>query len=70
MFSRNRRVLSETFDAHAAAVRSWLDKLVIGMNLCPWAGKADESGGIRVPCRVGPMNCIVKVALFRLDVAG
>eukprot|EP00439_Symbiodinium_sp_Y106_P059916 s348_g8.t2 len=53
MFSRNRRVLSETFDAHAAAVRSWLDKLVIGMNLCPWAGKADESGGIRVVTSLG-----------------
>ena len=63
MFSRSRRVLSETFDEHAAAVRSWLDKLVIGMNLCPWAGKTDESGGIRVPCRVGRMNCTVNIAM-------
>lgn len=53
MFSRSRRVLSETFDEHAAAVRSWLDKLVIGMNLCPWAGKTDESGGIRVVTSLG-----------------
>ena len=44
-----KRPATCAIDEHAAAVKTWLGKLVIGMNLCPWAKTAEESGGIKVP---------------------
>lgn len=35
-------------DAHATAVQMWLDTMIIGMGLCPWAKPANEAGGIRI----------------------
>lgn len=34
--------------AHAAAVNQWIDTLVLGHGLCPWAGPARDQGGLRV----------------------
>ncbi|CAE8612837.1 unnamed protein product [Polarella glacialis] len=35
-------------DDHSMAVRRWLDSMVIGLGLCPWAQPADEAGSIRI----------------------
>lgn len=33
---------------HAVAVQRWLDEFVVGMGFCPWAGTAQDAGGVRV----------------------
>ncbi|CAJ1456237.1 unnamed protein product [Effrenium voratum] len=46
---QRRRVLrAAREDDHAVAVRNWLQKLVIGMNFCPWAKSVNEDNGIKV----------------------
>mmetsp|Transcript_122496 Transcript_122496/g.346394 ORF Transcript_122496/g.346394 Transcript_122496/m.346394 type:complete len:343 (+) Transcript_122496:26-1054(+) len=35
-------------DAHALAMRRWVDEFVIGLGFCPWAKPADEAGRIRI----------------------
>eukprot|EP00929_Paragymnodinium_shiwhaense_P107188 TRINITY_DN73253_c0_g1_i2.p1 TRINITY_DN73253_c0_g1~~TRINITY_DN73253_c0_g1_i2.p1 ORF type:complete len:347 (-),score=69.76 TRINITY_DN73253_c0_g1_i2:325-1365(-) len=41
-----RAAVADTQDCRA--VRSWLDKMVVGMDFCPWAAPADEAGGLRL----------------------
>lgn len=43
-----RRAIGEAAQ-HTAAVRRWLDRLIVGEDFCPWARGARDRGGLRVP---------------------
>lgn len=43
-----RCAVMEDDDEHALAVRQWVNKFIIGLNFCPWAGPAGEAGGLRI----------------------
>ncbi len=43
----NQTVADEAADPFIAATRTWLEKAVIGLNLCPFAGAVHLSGRVR-----------------------